>query len=75
MVKRSTGDIEDKLIKDHFDNINDEFAQNAIELESAPTATEPLLEDNTNGIYNNSLYIRKGSTIYVFSSDSQISIS
>ena len=74
MVKKYTGDIEDKVLRDHIDNINEEFSQNAIELSAAPTATEPLIDDNDSGIFGNALYVRKGSTIYVFNSDSQISI-
>ena len=74
MVIRSTGDIEDKVMKDHIDSINEEFAQNTLTLSAAPTAGTPLLEDNGIGINGTSLYVRKGSTIYVFASDSQITI-
>ena len=74
MVIRETGDIEDKVLKDHLDSINQEMLQNAIELDDAPSAGTPLLEDNTIGINGTSLYVRKGLTIYVFASDSTITI-
>ena len=74
MVKRETGDIEDRVIKEHIDNVNEEFAQNILSLATAPTSTEPLLEDNENGIYNNNLYVRKAGFIYVFAADSTITI-
>jgi hypothetical protein len=74
MPKRSTLDIEDDVLRQHFDNINSDFMENVIALSVVPTASEPLLLDNQAGIYSNTLYKRKGSTIYVFNSDSQITI-
>ena len=74
MVKKPTGDIEDIVLKDHVDSVNANFLQNAIELDAAPTAAVPLLDDDEVGIYSNAIYWRKSSTIYVFSSDSQITI-
>lgn len=58
-----------------FDQIFENAFGNPIKLSAAPTASEPLLEDNTWGIYSNTLYLRNGGTILVFSPSSTITIS
>ena len=74
MVKKPTLDIEDIVLREHVESINDEFSENIIVLSAAPTATEPLLNDNQRGIFGTDVYIRKGVTIYVVAADSTITV-
>ena len=75
MVIKPAQDIQDIVIREHIEFLQENSQQKPLELDAAPTADEPLIEDGENGIFNNSLYIRQGATIYVVASDSQISIS
>lgn len=74
-LKKPTDDIKDITLRDHIEHLQQEALGNILELAAAPTAPAPLLTDNEIGIYNNSLYVRQGNIIYVFTSDSQITIS
>ena len=74
MVKKPTLDIEDRILREHIESLQSESQGNIIELSAAPTASVPLLEADEIGIYNNTLYQRKENTIYVYNSDSQITV-
>lgn len=74
MVKKSTGDISDNVLRDHIDNLQEESQESIIILSVAPTAGTPLLDDGQAGQFGTSFYHRVGNTIYVFASSSQITI-
>lgn len=66
--------IEDNETLDAVKHIFRNAQGNIIALESAPTASAPLLQDNELGVYGTTIYHRVGNTIYSFNSDSQITI-
>ena len=72
MVKKPPQDIENEITRQHIESLQEESMQNT--LKAVPTATVPLLEDNTRGVYDGVLYERKGSTIYVVTPSSTITI-
>ena len=74
MIKKAKDRVKDQDTRDVLDYLQEAVQGNTLELSAAPTAADPLLEDNESGFYNNSLYVRKGSTIYVFASSSQITV-
>ena len=74
MVKKPPQDIENEITRQHIESLQEESMQNTITLKAVPTATVPLLEDNTRGVYDGVLYERKGSTIYVVTPSSTITI-
>lgn len=74
MVQRATGDIDNNILKDHVESLQQEKQENIIILSAAPTATEPLLEDNQHGVFGGVKYERKANTIYVYTPSSTITI-
>ena len=60
MVTKPTGDIEDKVLKDHLDSINQEMQQKIITLSATPTASDPLLDDGEIGDDGTDLWFRVG---------------
>ena len=72
MIKKPTLDIQDEVVREHVESLQAESQGTVLELDAAPLAATPLIQDTEWGIYSNSLYIRQGMTIYVFASDSQI---
>ena len=74
MIKKPLDKIKDDDTREALDFIQEEVQGNPLELSAAPTATAPLLENFETGIYNNVLYLRKGSTILVFTPGSTITI-
>lgn len=72
--KRPSGDIEDEKMRLHVESIQEDALGNIIPLSAAPTATQPLLEDNQIGSFENILYFRKGSNIEVVTPSSTITI-
>jgi len=74
MAKRPTQDIADEILRYHVEDIQEGFQENYIELSAAPTASEPLLEDNENGTFENIYYKRVANTILVFTPSSTITI-
>ena len=74
MINRPTDDLKENSIRAHIEHIQQEAQGNILILSAAPTASAPLLQDLEVGQYGTSFYWRVGSTIYVFASSSQITI-
>jgi len=73
MRKTDIGFLDEKqsnLMRHVFNNAQG----TVIDLDSAPSATSPLLKANEVGKYGTDLYWRIGNTIYKISSASQITI-
>lgn len=74
MITKPIDDIKDTILREHFNFLQENGQGLVLELEAAPTDTDPLLEDNESGLYSDVLYVRKSSTIYVFTPGSTITI-
>lgn len=74
MLKRNTELIKDDETRLALNFIQEEALGKAIELSAVPTATIPLLEDDTIGVFADVIYIRKGMKIYVITPSSVITI-
>ena len=74
MIIKPADDIQDGILREHVRFLQENVQGNILSLSSAPTATEPLLQDNESGVYSNILYVRKVNKIYVFNPTSTITI-
>ena len=74
MLYKSTANIRDTDIRELFEHILQEGQGKIIELSSAPTKSQPLLEAGQVGKYGNDIYWRIGDTILKFTSSEQINI-
>ena len=70
MIKKPLDNILDINIREHLQHLQEETQGKASDIDATPALDD--LEDGEERIYNNSLYKRVGSKIYVFASDSQI---
>lgn len=75
MLKKNTEIIKDKDIRDMFNHVLQEGIGKTIALDSAPTASAPLLTSDEIGVYNDKIYIRSGSKIYRIDPDDTITVS
>lgn len=75
MIPTKVDAIQDEVTRKALENVHEGAQGVSLELDAAPTATSPILQDNERGIYSGALYERKGKTIYVFTPSSTITIS
>lgn len=74
MLRRNTDLIQDVETRLAVEHILQEGFGNPIALSAVPTATIPLLEANSWGMYNGIIYIRRADTIYVVTPSSTITV-
>lgn len=73
-LKKPTEDLKDEPTRLHVNHILQEAMGNPIVLGSAPTASAPLLDDQSWGQYSNDIFFRIGGNIYKFTADEVITI-
>lgn len=66
--------IADEGLREQLRELEENSLSNVIQLEKAPTAAEPLLEDTTIGEYNGVIYWRVENTILVITPSSTITV-
>jgi hypothetical protein len=74
MIPSKIDAIQDEVTRKAIEDVHSGAQGVSLELDAAPTATAPVLQDNERGIYSGALYERKGNTIYVFTPSSTITI-